>query len=254
MVFYTRHYGISLLSNFYYFDLLRLIFFLQMTHHHDNVVLRLEWISHMLRDIGGNADVVELSVDLLHKCWTSALRSRAAAAAAMNSAASDDVDNDVSMLSMTATSDDEETLDTSFRLAWRNFLRDQDGVADTQLLLATPMRHLAETLAELERHCQQQRQLATAAAAASLVLERQIPGYLSHRGAPNLIVCSSQREQIAVVLSIYAHTARAPLPGTDELLYCDADTSGEQVEIFMRNAFRSPAAHRKCHTIMNMQA
>lgn len=61
---------------------------------------------------------------------------------------------------------------------------------------------------------------------------REIPGYLTHRGKPNLISCNQQRDQIEIVLSMYAHTYNAPLPSNDEVLYCNSQTTAEEVNFF----------------------
>ncbi|RNA22614.1 E3 ubiquitin-ligase RNF213-like [Brachionus plicatilis] len=65
---------------------------------------------------------------------------------------------------------------------------------------------------------------------------RDIPGYLIHRGKPNLIVCNQQRDQVEIVLSIYAHSHSAPLPSNDEVLFCNSQTTAEEnLKVYSNN-------------------
>ncbi|CAF0704523.1 unnamed protein product [Brachionus calyciflorus] len=84
----------------------------------------------------------------------------------------------------------------------------------------------------------------------SHTFKRNPPGYL-HRGKPNLIMCSQQRDQIPIVLSFYGHTFDAPLPTNDEVLFCNSDTTAEEVENFFRIAFKSNGD--KIYTLINVQ-
>ena len=80
--------------------------------------------------------------------------------------------------------------------------------------------------------------------------QRDIPGYLTTR-QPNLIFCSSA-EQMSTVLSIYAQSGiRCPLPKNDECLFCTSETTGEEVEIFLRVALKSDG--KKIYTLLNIQ-
>jgi hypothetical protein len=83
-----------------------------------------------------------------------------------------------------------------------------------------------------------------------LTHQRKIPGYLNTRGNPNLILCPA-RDQIPIVLSMYAYYPVAALPTNDEILFCDAMTSSDQVENFLRIAFMSQG--ERIYTLMNIQ-
>ncbi len=80
-------------------------------------------------------------------------------------------------------------------------------------------------------------------------IRRRVPGYLNQT-EPSFITCS-QSEQIPIVLSIYAYDAQAVMPSNDELLFCDASTTFEEVEAFMRRALASEA--RRIYTMLNVQ-
>ena len=77
---------------------------------------------------------------------------------------------------------------------------------------------------------------------------REVPGYLN-KGRPNLIVCPST-DQIKTVLSMYASNRDRKLPFIDEVLYCNGETSSEEVENFMRIAFKSNGS--KIYCLMNI--
>lgn len=82
-------------------------------------------------------------------------------------------------------------------------------------------------------------------------VKRQAPGYLINRGRPNLILCDSQRDQIQIVLSIYAYSHQSPLPTNDEILFCNSQTNSEKVENFIRIALKSKG--EKIYTLVNIQ-
>ena len=115
---------------------------------------------------------------------------------------------------------------------WSQFLKHQHGYCEHSLTF----EHLAIYL-ELIRQEKHD-------------YERQIPGYLTNKGNPNLIICPAS-EQISIALSIYAHTPEEPLPSCDEFLYCSGETSSEEVENFLRIAFKSNGS--KIYTLLNMQ-
>lgn len=80
--------------------------------------------------------------------------------------------------------------------------------------------------------------------------KRKIPGYLIHKGRPNLIMCASI-DQIPIALSIYAFSDDQPLPTNDECLHCSSDTTAEEVENFFRIAYKSKG---DCiYTLIGMQ-
>lgn len=84
------------------------------------------------------------------------------------------------------------------------------------------IERLAIFLEKLNQSCQTKQEIS-----------REIPGYLNHRGTPNLITCAHQRDQIEVFLSIYAQTYYAPLPSNDEVLFCNCQTTAEEVCYFI---------------------
>lgn len=79
---------------------------------------------------------------------------------------------------------------------------------------------------------------------------RPVPGYLVHRGRPNLITCA-RIEQVPIALSIYATSFDEPLPTNDECLFCSNETSTEEVENFLRIAVKSNG--RCIYTIVGIQ-
>ncbi len=79
---------------------------------------------------------------------------------------------------------------------------------------------------------------------------RKIPGFLTHKGKPNLILCNT-RNQIEIVLTIYATSPECPLPSNDEILFCHSQTSSEEVENFLRIAYKSDGS--KIYTLLNLQ-
>lgn len=64
------------------------------------------------------------------------------------------------------------------------------------------------------------------------IVRRQKPAFLE-TGVVNLIVCPRD-EIVKRVLSIYALNPDQPLPGDDEVLYCNSDTTSEEIELFFR--------------------
>ena len=78
---------------------------------------------------------------------------------------------------------------------------------------------------------------------------RRLPGYLTYKGHPNLIICP-QSDQVAYTLSIYAQSPQCPLPTNDEVLYCTNETTSEEIESFLRVALKSNGD--KIYTILNV--
>ncbi len=57
---------------------------------------------------------------------------------------------------------------------------------------------------------------------------------------------------MSIVLSIYSESGlRCPLPTNDECLFCTNETTGEEIEIFLRIALKSNG--KKIHTLINVQ-
>ena len=131
--------------------------------------------------------------------------------------------------------------DDSLALAWKEYIQNETVIADK---INKPFLGLTQLALLLEALSIDYRD-------SNPCVGRKIPGYLKHnRGMPSLIVCE-KREQIPVVLSIYAFDANAPMPNNDELLYCDRNTSYEDMEIFMRRVLAS--GDQKIYTILNVQ-
>lgn len=81
-------------------------------------------------------------------------------------------------------------------------------------------------------------------------LPRRVPGFLTFKGKPNLIVCTT-KQQVEIVLTIYANSPNNPLPANDEVLFCHSKTTSEEVENFLRIAYKSNGD--KIYTLMNIQ-
>ena len=102
--------------------------------------------------------------------------------------------------------------------AWSHFMATESLISDQSVTL----KHLAVILNTFsQRNRRGQR--------------RKVPGYLN-RGEPSLITCLPV-DQITTVLSMYAYDIHAPLPCSDEVLFCDASTTYEELEIFLRRVF-----------------
>ena len=77
--------------------------------------------------------------------------------------------------------------------------------------------------------------------------------YLTKQGVPNLIVCP-QNQIIKHCLNIYTHSADQPLPSTDEVIYCTAKTTCEQLELFWRRClFSQSETEAKIYCLLNVQ-
>ena len=77
-------------------------------------------------------------------------------------------------------------------------------------------------------------------------IDRTYPGYLTS-GKPNLVQC--QREDIHnVALTLYNHDHQKPLPGIDEVLLCNEETTKEDVELICRRAFNDKLG--KIYTVL----
>ena len=59
------------------------------------------------------------------------------------------------------------------------------------------------------------------------------------------------RSQIEIVLTIYASHIESPLPSNDEILFCHSQTTSEEVENFLRIAYKSTGD--KIYTLANIQ-
>ncbi len=126
----------------------------------------------------------------------------------------------------------ESTLQRQMRTVWSEFLKKQNGFSKNFLTT----EHLATFLELLYDDTNS--------------FQRLIPGYITNRGSPNLIICPA-KYQISIVLSIYAHSPSHPLPSNDECLFCNPNTTSEQVENFFRIAFKSDG--RRVYTLINIQ-
>ena len=125
-----------------------------------------------------------------------------------------------------------------FKSLWYGFIQEQNSINTKNKYMS--LKHLALLLNQLDRDESETR----------TQVNRKIPGYLNNKGQPNLIVCPS-RDQVSIVLSMYAYYPEARMPTNDEILFCDAHTSNEEVENFVRLAYKSNG--NKIYTIMNIQ-
>ena len=122
-----------------------------------------------------------------------------------------------------------------FQIIWDSYIRKQNEFNEEIFNL----EQLAIFLDELKSNNNNDR-----------LIHRIIPGYLSHHDSPNLITCAV-KDQIPIVLSIYAYTPESPLPQYDEVLFCSSTTTSEEVENFFRIAFKSDG--RKIYCLINIQ-
>lgn len=85
-----------------------------------------------------------------------------------------------------------------------------------------------------------------------LLIRRSRPNYLEYSTA-NLIVCPRD-EIIKRVLSIYEQSADQPLPSDDEVLYCNGETSFEEIELFWyRVLLDKDSKEEKIYSLVNVQ-
>ena len=87
----------------------------------------------------------------------------------------------------------------------------------------------------------------------STVIKRERPAYLESNVA-NLIVCPKD-EIIKRTLSIYSLTPDQELPGCDEILYCNSETSFEDIELFWRRVLSVSKSNNeeKIYSLVNVQ-
>ena len=121
-------------------------------------------------------------------------------------------------------------------LVWSTFMSNQNKFNREDLFLS--LQHLALFLDQIKLKY----------STSNNKIIRKSPGYLN-KGRPNLIICPS-RDQIKLVLSIYANSIQQPLPLLDEVLYCNSDTSSEEIENFLRIAFKSDGS--RIYTLVNI--
>lgn len=134
-------------------------------------------------------------------------------------------------------------LEREFVDKWTSYLKEQDQIESKKETDLMTLKHLSLLLTKLYNESQE---------IETNRIVRVVPGYLSHPGEPNLIVCPS-REQISIVLSMYAMTPSQPLPQQDEVLFCTQQTTSEQIQNFLRVVFNSETNHKKIYAMMNIQ-
>ena len=128
-----------------------------------------------------------------------------------------------------------------YQQSWNDFIKEQNTIKNINSKSKYfTLRHLAVLLDKLDKQEMKVRDK----------IKRRVPGYLNNRGEPNLIVCSS-KQQFNIVLSIYAFDSESSMPNNDEILYCDTNTTAEEVELFLRIVFKSNGD--KIYTLMNIQ-
>lgn len=138
-------------------------------------------------------------------------------------------------------SDSTETFYQKYKQLWTSFINEQNSLK----LIKNKHLSFKQLIILLDLLNKNEKQYSK-----TVELKRHIPGYLNTRGNPNLISCPA-RDQIPIVLSMYAYYPEAPLPTNDEILFCDSNTTNEQVENFLRVAFMSNGD--KIYSLMNIQ-
>ncbi|XP_072098497.1 E3 ubiquitin-protein ligase rnf213-alpha-like [Mobula birostris] len=73
------------------------------------------------------------------------------------------------------------------------------------------------------------------------------PGF--QEGYPNLVVCPHS-EVLTSALCVYLHSSNQPLPAYDEVLLCTAETTYEQVELFLRRCLTAGSTHSKIYSLL----
>ncbi|XP_067860096.1 E3 ubiquitin-protein ligase rnf213-alpha isoform X2 [Heptranchias perlo] len=73
------------------------------------------------------------------------------------------------------------------------------------------------------------------------------PGF--QKGHPNLVLCP-QSELLTSALCIYMHSSDQPLPAYDEVLLCTAETTYEQVELFLRRCLTGSYKGSKIYALL----
>uniref|UniRef100_UPI00398E3990 E3 ubiquitin-protein ligase rnf213-alpha-like isoform X1 n=2 Tax=Pristiophorus japonicus TaxID=55135 RepID=UPI00398E3990 len=73
------------------------------------------------------------------------------------------------------------------------------------------------------------------------------PGF--QKGHPNLVICPHS-ELLTAALCIYMHSSDQPLPAYDEVLLCTAETTHEQVELFLRRCLTDGYKGSKIYALL----
>ncbi|XP_069786067.1 E3 ubiquitin-protein ligase rnf213-alpha isoform X2 [Narcine bancroftii] len=73
------------------------------------------------------------------------------------------------------------------------------------------------------------------------------PGF--QKGQPNLVVCPHS-DVLTSALCVYLHSSDQPLPTFDEVLLCTAETTYEQVEVFLRRCLTAGCIHSKIYSLL----
>ncbi|XP_078257499.1 E3 ubiquitin-protein ligase rnf213-alpha-like isoform X2 [Rhinoraja longicauda] len=120
----------------------------------------------------------------------------------------------------------EETMD----LVWKQYMENMTYFLSNCLDVST-LGKLLENVADMKQ-----------------TVTRTIPpGF--QKGQPNLVVCPHS-EVLTSALCIYMHSSNQPLPTYDEVLICTADTTYEQVELFLRRCLTSGCTHSKIYSLL----
>ncbi len=80
-------------------------------------------------------------------------------------------------------------------------------------------------------------------------VNRHKPAYLE-KGVPNLIVCS-QEEIINRALNMYTVSSKERMPTDDEIIYCNARTTSEELELFWKRVLLNK--EKKIYSLINVQ-
>lgn len=126
-------------------------------------------------------------------------------------------------------------LDNRFDQIWKSFC----NYLENNFQHCVSLNHLGRVLQYVKRK-------------STTRIKRNKPSYLESN-VPNLIVCPKD-EIIKYVLSIYAFTADQEMPNGDEVLYCNSQTSLEDIELFwMRVMSTDDSEEEKIYSIVNVQ-
>lgn len=111
-------------------------------------------------------------------------------------------------------------LELLFSQKWKSFLAEQNSVNTRHITLT----HFTSILSYLFEK--------------KLEIRRNLPGFWTKTDEPNLISCPNN-ELMSVILSMYALTSDQPMPADTEIMFCQSNTTIEQVENFIRLCFSS---------------
>ena len=133
-------------------------------------------------------------------------------------------------------SENDDSLDSKFKKVWEKF----KDYLDSNFEDFVSLNHLGLVLSYLKSKSE-------------FVIHREKAPFLEIN-TPNLIICP-QDEIIKRALGLYMVSPEQPLPTDDELLYCNSDTTHEQIELFWKRVLASSATDKsqKIYCLINVQ-